>query len=75
MLHYTFFPTIDYFSTGELPLEDSEDEVVMVMNLPQLPLPTRDETISVVLMQPMDYPTELGHDATCIVHIRNDIGM
>lgn len=59
---------------GETILKDGSDEGMVVVALPQLPLPEERETIVVILDHPLGAPAVLADECICQVTVRNDLG-
>ena len=60
--------------SGEFPFNDDEDEGVIGLKLPQVPLPNEKEKFTVTLQSPTGYPAKLGEDKSCVVTVNHDLG-
>jgi len=59
---------------GEVTLGENQDEAVVDVKLPTVPLETREETITFVLMEPQGFRAQLGDDTECDVRVRHNLG-
>ena len=56
-------------------MDDGEDDGVIKVDLPQVPLSEVDEKVTVVIDEPHGAPAKLGRDRSCLVTIRRDKGI
>ena len=59
---------------GEVVIEDSHQDGEIIIKLPQVPLPQKEEKFTVQLEKPKGFAASLGDNVTCNVHIQNDFG-
>ena len=59
---------------GETIMKDGNEEGIVSIALPQLPLPDEQEMIVIMLETPQGAPAVLSDDSNCSVTVRNDLG-